>query len=139
MERNIQKSSTNGYMLLTEGDRLQATVIEFFTKQLATYVTSAISTNTYSRGFLRSVLWEKSCVEKGEKLSSIILHVMLVPYSDGVAYRNGCKMCYKLLVYSYLSQDTTRRVRARLMESILNIGISDYEFFWKTPQGFERL
>ena len=108
------------------------------TDWLATFGISPTSTRNYSRGCLRSRLWEKTLRKKEDETRLPVLQLMLVPLSDGEPYPSGSRRCWQLWAYSWMDKPMTECL-ARVLRSTMTTGGRGLRLFLVTPRGIERL
>ena len=118
--------------------RLLETATRACTVWLATYATSQTSTRNYSREFLQSVRWAVLSPQSGEPTRYSVLQLTLVPCSDTARCPSGCRTCWQLWAYSWLTQEQTLLL-GRQLQSITRHGGIGLSLFLVTPQGIVRL
>ena len=122
----------------TEARRKLETVISLCTSWLVTCGISATSTHSYSRGFLQSVRWELTSPPSEDRESSTALQATLVPCSVTAPYRDGSKLCYRVLIYSWMTRTETMLLK-NMLKSITGHGGLALSLFLMKAQDYERL
>lgn len=138
MERVTQQSLPTGWKKYAVARHKLETATRACTGWLATYATSPISIQNYSRGYLGSVRWAVLSRPSGEPTKSSVLQVTLVPYRDTGRCLSVLGPSWKLLVYSWMGKAETRALLKHL-KSTMTIGHRDLTLFCVTAQGIVRL
>ena len=137
MERAMPTSAPPGSDRTEASQRLE-TVISLCTAWLATSGISPTSIRRFSRGFLRSARWELTSPPSGDSASSTVLQATLVPCSTTEPYHDGFRPCYRVLVYSFLTERQTTDLRLALRSITLHGGL-DLSLFWSSRLCCKRL
>ena len=95
-------------------------------------------THSYSRGYLQSVRWEPMSPPSEDSPNWTALQATLVPCSATEPYLDGCRPCYRVLVYSFLTEQQTTRLKWAL-KSITGSGGLDLSLYWSSRQCCKRL
>ena len=137
MENHTMKSAPPGSDI-TAANRSLETVIRHCTEWLATSGISPTSVHRYSRGYLLSARWEPMWPLSGDSQSSTVLQATLVPCSATAPYLDGSRPCYRVLVYSFLTEGQTAGLKL-LLQSITGRGGLDLNLYWSSRQCCKRL
>ena len=137
MEGSMRKSSGSGSRR-TEAYQKLATVIRLCTDWLWTCGTLQISTLTYSRGCLRSVILERRYVQNGAMRKSHELQLMLVLPDDTGNCQAEWPRHWQLLVYSRMAEKQTRMLKQQIL-STTTFGPGELKMFCVTTRCLVRL
>lgn len=137
MERAMPIYAPPGSGRTAANQRLE-TVISLCTDWLATSGISPTSIRRFSRGYLLSVRWELTSPPSADSESSTVLQATLVPCSTTEPYHDGCRPYFRLLVYSFLTEQQTTDLKL-VLKSITRLGGIDLSLFLSSRRCCKRL